>query len=122
MKPTLECPGDDVNERRFMADTGSLPSERGGAQHLIRHLFVTVTFGYIFPGKIRRTVRARPPRVTRDESAHRRKEHLIVRADVAVQTVEMLPPMFGGPMLRPQWPVTVSHVERQDAQPHDVVR
>jgi len=34
-----------------MADTGSMPSERGGAKHLTRHLFVTVTLGYIFLGK-----------------------------------------------------------------------
>jgi hypothetical protein len=34
-----------------VADTGSLPSERGGAQHLTRHLFVTVTLGYISLGK-----------------------------------------------------------------------
>jgi len=36
------------------ADTGSLPSERGGAQRLTRRPFVTVTLGYIFLGKTAR--------------------------------------------------------------------
>ncbi|MGB8421413.1 hypothetical protein, partial [Paraburkholderia sp.] len=42
------------------AETGSLPSERGGAQHLTRHLFVTVTLGYIFLGKAPDTARKKP--------------------------------------------------------------
>jgi hypothetical protein len=45
-------------ERPKLADTGSLPSERGGAQHLTRHLFVTVTLGYIFLEKA--TIERRP--------------------------------------------------------------
>lgn len=59
-KPTRErligCAGD----RLFLADTGSLPSERGGAQRLTRRPFVTVTLGYIFLGK-GRAAPAAPP-------------------------------------------------------------